>query len=389
MKFTIKDIADKIDFTDDYSDLYPGYSKDFTDEEDFRFESKEKFEEYAEDIIGLFDNFPSEFPIYRAIKVNSNEDIDMSYLGESWSFDLQSAKEFGRHNGSNIILSAIVTDDNINWNESLWRYLRFSDSGDSDDENEIVVEDTDKLKNLTINKMKEAKEIGKNPIFTREPYVKSFENWLIESFTKQEDILPKEILEQIQKKLKFKQFKRINSGRYGTAFKISSTKVLKITKDLKEYEYAKKIEGLKNKHIADIYKTYHFTYDDTKYAIIIKEFCRMSEDWMDRMIDSFVEYTGGEMSLSYVSSEYLIGDITKRVFDNYFEKYKRNKGNYDFDGWYEMIMELKERKIYVKDFNGSNVGMKLNNDICIIELGLGYWEKIKFSPDDHIDLNEN
>jgi hypothetical protein len=220
--------------------------------------------------------------------------------------------------------------------------------------------------------------------------IKSFENWLNESFTKQEDILPKEILEQIQKKLKFKQFKRINSGRYGTAFKISSTKVLKITKDLKEYEYAKKIEGLKNKHIADVYKTYHFTYDDTKYAIIIKEFCRMSEDWMDRMIDSFVKYTGGEMSLSYVSSEYLSGDITKRVFDNYFAKYKKNQGNYDSDGWYDMIMELKEKKIYVKDFNGSNVGMKPNrNDLCIIELGLGWWEKIQFSPDDHIDLNEN
>ena len=116
----------------------------------------------------------------------------------------------------------------------------------------------------------------------------------------------------------------------------------------------------------------------------------MSEDWMDRMIDSFVEYTGGEMSLSYVSSEYLSGDITKRVFDNYFEKYKRNKGYYDSDGWYEMIMELKEKKIYVKDFNGSNVGMKPNrNDLCIIELGLGWWEKIQFSPDDHIDLNEN
>ena len=58
------------------------------------------------------------------------------------------------------------------------RYLLFT-SGDSiDDENEIVVIETDKLKNLTISKIKEAKEIGENPIFTRIPYVKTYENWL-------------------------------------------------------------------------------------------------------------------------------------------------------------------------------------------------------------------
>lgn len=393
MKFTIQTISNNIDFTD-YSDLYPGcFDKDIiglTEYHSFRFESKEEFEEYAKDIIDLFDNFPNEFPVYRSIKVKSNEDINMNDLGESWSFDLQSAKEFGRHNGSNVILSAIVTNNNVNWYESLLRYLNFSVGDDSDDENEIVINDTEQLKNITINKMKESIEIDKNPIFTREPYVKSFENWSNESFTKHDDILPKEILKQIQKKLNFKQFKRLDSGRYGTAFKISSSKVLKITKDLKEYEYAKKIEGLKNTHIADVYKTYHFTYDDTKYAIIIKEFCRMNVDWMDKLIDSFVKYTGDKMSLSYISSEFLSENITKTIFDNYFKTYNKNQGNYNSDDWYDMIMELKEKKIYVKDFNGSNVGMKLkSNHICIIELGLGYWENIKFNPDDNINLNEN
>jgi hypothetical protein len=100
----------------------------------------------------------------------------MDYLGESWSFDLESAKEFGSHNRSNIILSAIVTEDNVDWYSSLQRYMLFT-SGDSDDENEIVVIDTNKLKDLSISKIKEAKEIGKNPIFTRIPY-KNFEKWL-------------------------------------------------------------------------------------------------------------------------------------------------------------------------------------------------------------------
>jgi hypothetical protein len=185
MKFDTQTVISAIDLSN-YSGLYPGYKSNNLSDDDFMFDTKEKCEEYINDIIELFDNFPNEFPVYRSIKVDSNEDIDMEDLGESWSFDLQSAKEFGRHNGSNIILSAIVTDDNVDWYESLWRYLRFSDSGDSDDENEIVVEDTNKLKNLTISKMKESKEMGKNPIFTREPYVKSFENWLNESFTKQD-----------------------------------------------------------------------------------------------------------------------------------------------------------------------------------------------------------
>jgi hypothetical protein len=211
-------------------------------------------------------------------------------------------------------------------------------------------------------------------------------------YDKNDDILPKEILDQLKLKLGVKRFTRIGSGRYGTAFKISNTKVVKITKDLKEYEYAKKIEGLKNKHIADVYKTYHFRYGDgsyNQYAIIIKEFCKVDEYYFDNIIDSFLEYTGKEMSLSYISSEFLFGDVDKNTLQSFFKRYVDNGGTKTgwMEQWYEMIMELKGMKIYVKDFNGSNVGTKPNGDLCIIELGLGTWEKIKFQDDDEIDLS--
>jgi len=177
MKFTIQTISDNVDYSS-FNDLYPGYSNEDIEEGDFYFQSKENFEEYANNVIKIFDSFPEEFPVYRSISVKSVDDINMDDLGESWSFDLQSAKEFGYHNGSNIILSAIVTSDNVDWYESMHLYLRFTTGEDSEDENEIVVIDTDKLKNLTISKIKEAKEIGENPIFTRIPYVKTYENWL-------------------------------------------------------------------------------------------------------------------------------------------------------------------------------------------------------------------
>jgi len=169
MKFTLKDIEDNL--RKEWNDkLYPEKNQDG----DYLFSTKRKFIDFAYDIIDLFDSFPEEFPIYRSIKVKSIEDIDMDYLGESWSFDLESARNFGFQNGSNIILSAIINSNNVNWEESLKRYLIFS-PGDFDDENEIVVNNTNKLKNITINKIKEAKEIDKNPIFTRTPHIKDFE----------------------------------------------------------------------------------------------------------------------------------------------------------------------------------------------------------------------
>ena len=227
--------------------------------------------------------------------------------------------------------------------------------------------------------------------------IKTLKNFLNEmaytNFDKNDDVLPKEVLDFIKNKLGYKTFKRLGSGIYGTAFKVSPTKVLKITKDLKEYVYAKEIEGLNNKHIANVYKTFYFEYDDIKYAIILKEFCKTDEKYYDDIIDSFYEYTGNQMSLSYISSEFLYGEVSISQLKNYFETYKNNnKYNSEFvDEWFEMLMELKSKNIYIKDFNGSNVGVKLSNgNLCVLELGLGetWWggNIIKFQDNDLITI---
>lgn len=225
-------------------------------------------------------------------------------------------------------------------------------------------------------------------------YIKPIEEFLLEmaytSYDKDDDILPKEVLAQLKQLLNFRTFKRLGSGRYGTAFKVSPNKVLKITTDLKEYDYAKKIEGLKNEHIADVYKTFYFDYNSVRYVGILKELCEVDEKYFDERIDSFYEYTGKQMSLSYISSEFLYGDITKSELKDYFKTYKNNGGDYDsfVEDWYMMLMELKSKKIYIKDFNGSNIGIKPNNKLCVIELGFGETllkgTKIKFKDDEHL-----
>ncbi len=168
-KFEIKDVFNSLkrnwsDFN--YYDIYPGFEEE-PGEEECMFQTKKQAFKYAEEVVDIFNSFPDYFPIYRAIKVKSPDDIEKDYLGESWTFDLSAAKEFGSHNGSNYILASFINSDNVDWQESLNRYVVFSSMGDSESEFEIVVYDTDKLLDkLHIFKIKEAKEIGKNPIFT-------------------------------------------------------------------------------------------------------------------------------------------------------------------------------------------------------------------------------
>ena len=161
-----KAIMKSYDFN--FYDLYPGYSEKIIPDAECMFNTKENAIKHGNYIADVFNSFPKKFPIYRAISVNSNKEIrDIDDLGESWSFDLDSAKNFGRHNGSNIIMAAFVNDDNIDWEKSLGLYVIFSHLADFDSEHEIVVKDTSKLQRLKIMKIKEAHEIGENPIFKK------------------------------------------------------------------------------------------------------------------------------------------------------------------------------------------------------------------------------
>lgn len=150
-KFDRETIFDAVEWQGNYSDLYPGYSDepaDFTDET--YYDSKEEAEQVADGIIDIFDSLPNPIPIYRAIHAKDRNDIDTDELGESWSYERDSAINFGSHNGSNFLLSGEVAKEDVNWAGSIKAYVLFSGGYSDEDENEIVVDDSSAVKNLKI-----------------------------------------------------------------------------------------------------------------------------------------------------------------------------------------------------------------------------------------------
>jgi len=211
-------------------------------------------------------------------------------------------------------------------------------------------------------------------------YIKIFEQF-------DDNIIPSQLIDVIKDSLKININKLLGCGKFGCAFKIDNNKVLKISTDLKEYEYAKKLKGIRNKHIADIYDVYYIEYNNEKYVIIIKEYCLLESNNINKKIESFEKYSFGDMTLTYLSSEFLHGDISLHKFKSYFDEYEKNEGTYDLSEWYYMIMELRKHKIYVKDLDENNIGYKVYNgkkSLCIIDLGLGYWNNINFKKEDEL-----
>lgn len=148
----VEDILDKMKGYYDTYDLYPGYSEPLDDDEEYLYSSKDIAEKHAKSIIEIFDSLPNPIPIYRALMAKSEDDIDFDYIGESWSFIKDSAISFGSHNNSNLLISGLIDKDYVNWDETINRFILFS-SGDEDDENEIVVEDMNKIKVTRVEKL--------------------------------------------------------------------------------------------------------------------------------------------------------------------------------------------------------------------------------------------
>lgn len=146
-KFSYEDVFAAIEWEDSFVDLYPGYSGKDADGE-FYFDSKESAESHADSIIQQLDALPNPIPVYRAIKAKSEKDIDFEYPGESWSHDKESAYNFGRRNGSNFMLTAEINKEDVNWAGTIKAYELFSGNQTDDDENEIVIDDQDKLLNI-------------------------------------------------------------------------------------------------------------------------------------------------------------------------------------------------------------------------------------------------
>jgi hypothetical protein len=165
MKLTISRdfIFDNIGWEDSYKDVYPGYSaeeSEFPDE--YYFESKEKADNFVDDILGLFNDIynTNTVLIYRSIAADSEDKIDKEMLGNHWSFEEYSAKNFARYSlQGNVFLVYGKTDkDNIDWEESIIAYLHFSGGETDEDENELVIIDESDIEIIKIEQIRKVKE---------------------------------------------------------------------------------------------------------------------------------------------------------------------------------------------------------------------------------------
>lgn len=140
-KLTVNDIFNLIDFAD-FKNLYPDYDNNDSDYDmdEYFFNSKEQAENYANEILDIFNNFPNEITIYRSIRVKSVDDIWWDNLGDHWSFDKESAINFAKNQvqGNYLLIGKIKAED-VDWESTVSNYIHFSGNYDSYDENELTV----------------------------------------------------------------------------------------------------------------------------------------------------------------------------------------------------------------------------------------------------------
>jgi hypothetical protein len=141
----------------------------WTDNEygDARFENEEQARKYAEEVHGFLNSLEDEkgnIPVYRAVAA---DDVDLTPygIGESWSFDIDAAKEFGRHLGiptSKIkIISGEVPAENVDWETAIRNYHNFSDLHSGESEFELPIPSNRKINNVHVEDFKTAKSIEK------------------------------------------------------------------------------------------------------------------------------------------------------------------------------------------------------------------------------------
>lgn len=149
-----EDVFELIDYRDSYRDLFPNYGEENEYEEEYYFPSEDEAYDDVNETLDLFSSLPNPIPIYRSIKVYSKEDIDLNDLGESWSYDKESAINFAKNQaGGNYLLSARTNFTNVDWKNTLELFYKFSRGYDGYDENEINIIDSDEIYDVKIDKI--------------------------------------------------------------------------------------------------------------------------------------------------------------------------------------------------------------------------------------------
>jgi hypothetical protein len=83
------------------------------------------------ELINNFKNITSKF-IYRALRVNSEKDIDKNKLGIYWTFDKYKAKAYWGDGDLFVLIKAKVTNNDIDWLGTIEQYLKPQYSGEDE-----------------------------------------------------------------------------------------------------------------------------------------------------------------------------------------------------------------------------------------------------------------
>ena len=138
------DVFSLVNFSDNYRNLYPGYENDEYQneyEDEYYFESEEVAYSEVNSVLDMFDNLPDPIPLYRTIYAKNKSDIDLEFLGDSWSFEKDSALKFGEnHARANYLLSGFVRANRVRWKDTIKLYFINSYGDPSEAEDEITVD---------------------------------------------------------------------------------------------------------------------------------------------------------------------------------------------------------------------------------------------------------
>jgi hypothetical protein len=154
---SIEDVFGMLNKDGVYEDIYPGYEVNPEDyynesEPEFCYPDKETAYKEVAGAIQMFESMPDPIPIWRTIKVDSPEKINLEMPGDSWSYSKEGALNFAKNHAlGNVLLHALCPKDNVNWPETLSDHFAFTEYNDIDGtaEEEIRVEREWELKNIT------------------------------------------------------------------------------------------------------------------------------------------------------------------------------------------------------------------------------------------------
>lgn len=206
-----------------------------------------------------------------------------------------------------------------------------------------------------------------------------------------------EISQKLAKHFKIEKILPLANGKNGFAYVIPNNRVLKITKDKSEVAEAKKIQGKKLKHLAEVYGTYTLGGPYTGTYVIILELLSQGEN-IEKGELAFEEFLDKEFSydFTYFLDDYSNGSVSPEEIKDYKEKlaefytYDQDKLNlalWFMNGMMGIINEIRKNGIKSSDWVIENLGIKKNGNLGMFDFGYGDTNIPSSVP--NIDLNEN